>query len=240
MQRTTQLSFDSAAEASETLICGLTPSGSIDVAPGSSEDGPGMSPGCARRILDAFLAGRGHGVLHLGAGELGTELHPTLLYWREFGQALVAGVCGALDPTDLKSFVVPDPAPEDLDAFVQSAPPMDTSTRCRSADVRLGYGWSDICRAGIREGVAALPFVPIEVEDYVRLHMEHNPDEDPGGLRARLREALAAWKAGDSCDCGSPIWVVGSATAGHACFTCITMQAVPDDDYEIVDACGGG
>jgi hypothetical protein len=85
-----------------------------------------------------------------------------------------------------------------------------------------------------------MPFVPIDIEKYVEFHMRENPDEDPDGLRARLIGALSAWKAGDTCDCGNPIWVVGSATAGHACFTCITMEAAPDGDYEVADACGVG
>ena len=85
-----------------------------------------------------------------------------------------------------------------------------------------------------------MPFVPIDIEKYIELHMRDNPDEDPDGLRARLIEALSAWKAGETCACGNPIWVVGSATAGHACFTCITMEAAPDSDYEVADACGTG
>ena len=82
-----------------------------------------------------------------------------------------------------------------------------------------------------------MPFVPIEIEDYLELHMRANPGEDRNGLRARLKDALSAWKAGERCECGNPIWVIGSATAGNACFTCITMQAAPDDDYEIAEAC---
>ncbi len=76
----TQLSLDRAPEASDTLICGLTPSGRIDVRPGGAEDGPRISAAAARRILSAFNAGRGHGVLQLGAGQLGRDLHPTLSY----------------------------------------------------------------------------------------------------------------------------------------------------------------
>ena len=85
-----------------------------------------------------------------------------------------------------------------------------------------------------------MSFVPIDIDKYVELHMRENPGEDLDGLRARLMAALSAWKAGDTCDCGNPIWVVGSATAGHACFTCITTEASPDGDYEVADACGVG
>jgi len=85
-----------------------------------------------------------------------------------------------------------------------------------------------------------MSFVPIDIEDYVELHMRHNPGEDPGELRQRLCDALAAKKAGLTCECGNPIWIVGSATAGHACFRCITMEATPDGDYEISDPCADG
>jgi non-specific serine/threonine protein kinase len=83
-----------------------------------------MSAAVAGRILDAFNDGRGQGVLHLGAREVGTDLHPTLSYWRDIGQILVAKVCGAFDPTDPKSLVVPDPDPDEISAFVQAVPPM--------------------------------------------------------------------------------------------------------------------
>ena len=82
-----------------------------------------------------------------------------------------------------------------------------------------------------------MPFVPIEIEEYIKLHIDANPDENPDDLRLRLREALAAWKAGETCGCGNPIWVIGSAIAEYACFTCITMESVPDEDYEIAEAC---
>ncbi|MCP4602477.1 MAG: DEAD/DEAH box helicase [Proteobacteria bacterium] len=133
------------AVVGDTLVCGLMPSGRIDVRPGSPEDTPGMPTVAVQRILDAFNVGRGYGVLHLCVGELGTDLHPTLSYWRDIGQTFVAGVCGALDPTDPKSLVIPDPAPDELEAYSQSAPPM------RGAELitptLLGELWFDIGKA---------------------------------------------------------------------------------------------
>jgi len=80
-------------------------------------------------------------------------------------------------------------------------------------------------------------FAPIAIDAFVKLHVKSNPTEDAAGLESRLEKALAAHRAGDTCDCGEPIWVIGSAIAGHACFTCITGEAMPDNDYEIADAC---
>lgn len=82
-----------------------------------------------------------------------------------------------------------------------------------------------------------MPFVPIQTDDYVRLFLQHNPESDATEVTTRIKAALAAFTAGVRCSCGAPIWVIGSAEAGHACFTCLTGQAAPDDDYEIAEAC---
>lgn len=82
-----------------------------------------------------------------------------------------------------------------------------------------------------------MPFVPITIDGFLVLHSKSNPDVDPEELRSLLNEALEARRDGEKCDCGEPIWVIGSAVARHACFTCITGEAVPDGNYEIADAC---
>jgi hypothetical protein len=76
-------------------------------------------------------------------------------------------------------------------------------------------------------------FVPIAIDKYVQLHAEANPDEDPRELLTRLRSCVSDSLAGARCSCGAPIWVVGSVSAGYACFTCITGEAFPAEDYEI-------
>ena len=68
-------------------------------------------------------------------------------------------------------------------------------------------------------------FVPIRIPDYVRKHLKANRGETAEALTARLESALEAYQAGKRCSCGEPIWVIGSAEAGHACFTCITGEA---------------
>ncbi len=153
-----QRSLDSAAQGGgETLVCRLTPSGRIDVQPGSPEDGPLVSAKAAARIIEAFNAGRGNGVLHLGAAELATGLPPSLSYWRDVGRAFVGRVCGALDPTDPKSLVIPDPDADEIAALVQAVPPMQGAELLDAA--LLGDIWSDMGAAlateakGFKEGV---------------------------------------------------------------------------------------
>ncbi len=128
-----------------TLLCGLTPSGHIDVYSGSPDEGPGLSTAAQRRIVDAFDVGRGHGVLHLGAAELSTELHPALSHWRDFGRSFVARVCAALDPTDPKSVILPALAPDELAAFFEATPPMRGAELLTPA--LLVDLWSDIGKA---------------------------------------------------------------------------------------------
>ena len=41
----------------------------------------------------AFAKGPGHGLLCLGADEVGTVLPPELSYWREFGSRYVTALC---------------------------------------------------------------------------------------------------------------------------------------------------
>lgn len=81
-------------------------------------------------------------------------------------------------------------------------------------------------------------FVPISIEGYIELHLKDNPDANREEIIIALNEALDAYKRGAKCtNCGNPIWVIGSAFAGNMCFTCITGEAIPEDDYEIDETC---
>ena len=82
-------------------------------------------------------------------------------------------------------------------------------------------------------------FTPISLDDYIARHLAANPGDDRAELIANLTTALAAFKAGATCSCGEPIWVIGSAFAGLACFTCISGEADPSQDFEIAEACHG-
>jgi len=82
-----------------------------------------------------------------------------------------------------------------------------------------------------------MSFVPIRFGDWVHLFLKSNPGENAKEVSARLRKALEAYQAGALCHCGEPIWVIGSAEAGHACFMCITGEADSSEDYEIAEAC---
>lgn len=76
-------------------------------------------------------------------------------------------------------------------------------------------------------------FIPISIDAYVKMHLKNNPGKQENNIKPRLIAALANYKKGIKCDCGNDIWVIGSAVVGNSCFTCITGESEPTDDYEI-------
>ncbi|MCB9230099.1 MAG: hypothetical protein H6581_00425 [Bacteroidia bacterium] len=66
--------------------------------------------------------------------------------------------------------------------------------------------------------------------------MEKNPRENEAAFRKRLVTALEAYQNGVRCSCGNDIWVIGSAVVGNSCFTCITGEAYPCEDFELDSA----
>ena len=80
-------------------------------------------------------------------------------------------------------------------------------------------------------------FIPIKLEDFIGRYLEDNPGASRQEIEEGLQYALEAYKKGVRCECGEPIWVIGSALVGSSCFTCITGEATPDDDFEIDEAC---
>ncbi|RPH31729.1 MAG: hypothetical protein EHM93_12335 [Bacteroidales bacterium] len=66
--------------------------------------------------------------------------------------------------------------------------------------------------------------------------MKNNPSTNESDLRKGLNKAFADFQDGIKCSCGNDIWVIGSASVGNSCFTCITGESHPIDDYEIDSA----
>jgi len=100
---------------SPRMVGVLHPSGRVTVAGGSEADAA---------VVAAFALGTGHGVLHLGATEVGTALDPSLAYWRELGALVVRAACGAMDPASPEVVVVPPPDVGALSPLVVGVPPM--------------------------------------------------------------------------------------------------------------------
>lgn len=79
-------------------------------------------------------------------------------------------------------------------------------------------------------------FSSISIDEFVKATLKANPKDKMANLRESVLAALKDYKNGVKCQCGQGIWVVGSSIVGNACFTCITGEAFPDDDYEIDEA----
>jgi non-specific serine/threonine protein kinase len=101
----------------------LNPHGLLSLKP--SEDAPALPDASGARLRQAFARGSGHGLLSLGADEVGTNLPPSLAYWREFAARYVAALCALPGlGEDERTFLVPPPTSEELEAFAAGAPPM--------------------------------------------------------------------------------------------------------------------
>ena len=108
-------------ETMKTLIPVLTPHGQLILA--HTADGAGLESARATRIEAAFAKGAGHGLLSLGADDVGAALPPELSYWREFAVRYVTALCAAPGIGDIRQ-PVPPPGNEDLQALAYNAPPM--------------------------------------------------------------------------------------------------------------------
>jgi non-specific serine/threonine protein kinase len=112
-----------ATESVTTLAPILTPHGRLLVDP--ADDAVALSPDLAERLRKAFARGSGHGLLQLGAAEVGATLPPVFAYWREFGAHYVSAVCGQQDLETSRSNVVVRSLPlDELERLAAAAPPM--------------------------------------------------------------------------------------------------------------------
>ena len=101
----------------------LTPHGALIL--GRAEEPLALEPQRERRLEQAFRRGSGHGLLCLGAEEVGTALPPLLSYWRELGARYVAALCALPEIGESGRKPVP-PLPEEneLARMAAAVPPM--------------------------------------------------------------------------------------------------------------------
>src|SRR6202163_1739433 len=114
----------------------VTPHGLLTLR--QTEEALALEPAQAARLERAFDRGAGHGLLCLGADEVGTALPAVLSYWRELGARYVAALCalpdlgeGAAKPP------VPAPAGAELARMAAAVPPM-TGAEHVTAEVLAG------------------------------------------------------------------------------------------------------
>jgi superfamily II DNA or RNA helicase len=106
-----------------TLEPVLTPHGLLTLT--QMEEAPALEPDQGLRLEKAFIRGSGHGLLWLGADEVGTVLPPVLSYWRELGVRYVTALCALPDVGDGRTKPpMPIPADGELDTMAAAVPPM--------------------------------------------------------------------------------------------------------------------
>jgi len=88
-----------------------------------TDDAVQPSAALSRRLESAFARGSGHGLLELGAAEVGTVLPADFGYWRDFAARLVTAICMHPD-FEAHHAAIPAPAIEELEALAAAAPPM--------------------------------------------------------------------------------------------------------------------
>jgi superfamily II DNA or RNA helicase len=101
----------------------LTPHGRLILV--QDNDAASVDADLAQRVQTAFARGSGHGLLQLGANEIGVALPATLSYWREFAGMYVTAICTRPDAvTNQSNGHVPVPANSEFDQFALAAPLM--------------------------------------------------------------------------------------------------------------------
>src|SRR5882762_3434067 len=123
------------------LVPVLTPHGLLTLR--ETGDALGLDRERGLSLEQAFARGSGHGLLWLGANEVGTALPPVLSYWRELGTRYVTALCAV--PGIGESFNKPRveaPADGQLDKMAAAVPPMDGAEYMTAAV--LAALWRDI------------------------------------------------------------------------------------------------
>jgi len=130
------------------LVPALTPHGHLTLT--EDRDTQPLDRELAQRLRHAFARGSGHGLLQLGAGEVGTAIPPVFSYWRELAARYVTAVCTQpdLESSPLEARV-PMPSDAELDSMALVAPPM-TGAEYLTATV-LQALWQELDSAFRRE-----------------------------------------------------------------------------------------
>jgi len=101
----------------------LTPHGRLLIE--LAQDAPELSGALRRRLEESFARGAGHGLLQLGAAEVGTVLPPAWGYWREFGARYVAVMCALTEAEEYaQGAPISVPPEQQLATLASAAPPM--------------------------------------------------------------------------------------------------------------------
>jgi non-specific serine/threonine protein kinase len=124
----------------------LTPHGHLSLA--QEDDALALDAEVAQRLQETFVRGAGHGLLQLGAGEVGTALPAVFSYWREFAARYVTALCThtslSADASGTKSVEAVAPPPDaELERLAMAAPLMTGAEYLTSAVLRALWQQTD-------------------------------------------------------------------------------------------------
>ena len=111
-----------AANAGPHLAPQLTPRGQLLAVASDSADP--LAREVAERLAQTFAQGTGHGLLHLGASEIGRSLPPAWAWWRDFAARYVTALCATPDGSEI---AVTAPAADEFERLIADVPPMTGS-----------------------------------------------------------------------------------------------------------------
>src|SRR5262245_46832706 len=106
-------------EQERSLALVLTPQGHLRLI--KERGAPALQHEVAERLSAAFARGAGHGLLALGAREIGTLLPSVFAWWREFGARYITAVCATAADDDV---VVAPLDAQVVETLMADAPPM--------------------------------------------------------------------------------------------------------------------
>ena len=131
-----------SAAADTRLAPCLTPHGRLVLV--VQGDAPDLDAALAERLLLAFSRGPGHGLLRLGAAEMGQALPPAVGYWHDFAARFVTGLCTQPEVAE-RHTQVPTPAAGELAEMALCGPAM-AGAEYLTPDV-LAALWNDLADA---------------------------------------------------------------------------------------------
>ncbi len=120
-----------------TLAPLLTPQGHLRLVPDA--DSPPLPEALCARLDAAFSLNAGHGLLHLGASEVGVVLPPALAWWRDFAARYVTALCATPEGGEI---AVATPDEPTLATLIADAPPM-TGAEYMTPEVLVAL-WAEI------------------------------------------------------------------------------------------------
>src|SRR6266481_7477483 len=125
----------------------LTPYGRLVVE--NQDDAPGIDSATSIRLTEAFARGTGHGLVRLGAAEVGQTLPPVFVWWRDFAARYIGSLCLHASGTKAEDSRappnVPAPTAAELSSLVLTAPMM-AGAEYLTQDVLLAL-WDEMERA---------------------------------------------------------------------------------------------